>query len=68
MNDVLKTYPVAPPSIVLAWMAMELAKHRNGGCAPGDGRIPYSREATRSAPSSQEYYAIIDRIARGEQP
>jgi hypothetical protein len=61
------------PSIALAHMALNLAGRRAWGrTEPFDiGAVPIRRISVSdgwSPPVSAEYYRIIDRIARGEQP
>jgi hypothetical protein len=59
--------------IGLALMARDLAEKRNDDTklnAGGEGRVPVSRELAKDCcyTTSREYYAIIDRIARGQKP
>lgn len=57
--------------IGLAMMAANLAHQRIGGLPLSDGSnwTPYERkEVDHNTPNSREYYRIIDRISRGEQP
>jgi hypothetical protein len=59
----------------LALMAGELAWHRaykeapiNGPWLPANPREVIAQAAHGVGSASKEYYAIIDRIARGERP
>lgn len=60
--------------IGLALMARDLAEKRNDGTKLNDGsshRVPVSRltaSVDHCYTTSREYYAIIDRISRGERP
>lgn len=74
MTDVIKTSPVAPPSIALAMMALNLAGLRVYGVRWGGGEYaaPVSREFALESPglfrAARAYYDIIDRISAGEAP
>jgi hypothetical protein len=71
-REALETYPVAPPSIALAMMAANLAHMRVSGLPlvlDHGGWTPFERQyVDHSTPNSREYYEIIDRLSRGEQP
>lgn len=71
MTDALKTYDVSIPSVGLARMAVALAVNRVYGFTPlpEANVLPRTHDAAvREGSASFEYYAIIDRIARGEKP
>lgn len=69
-SDVLKTYDVVAPMGGLAVMAWKLACHRRAFASLSG--TPVSRSACEADHLfynvSGEYYEIIDRITRGEQP
>lgn len=68
MNAPLKTSPV-PPSIALAGMVWRKAWKRCFGLSsPADGPMPRAHPWLDMYHASSEYYRIIDRISRGEQP
>lgn len=74
MSDNLQTSErvTAPPSIALAMMALKLADSREYGCKNGDFSLQPRAWASDSngqtLGASGEFYAILDRISRGEQP
>jgi hypothetical protein len=77
MSDDIQTYQMSG-GVGLALMAMILAADRKSGLSGirfAANRYmrptPFDRRCTRDIwfyPLSAEYYAIIDRISRGEQP
>lgn len=69
MTDVIKTSDVAPPSIALARMAMRLACGRVYRDPSMANCIVLDARGVRGEGSANgEYYRIIDRISRGEEP
>jgi len=78
VTDVIKTSPVAPPSIALAIMACRLATHRaygetrdisymNANWQTGGGFMPTPRRYCAGL-AGLEFYRILDRISEGVAP